>query len=367
MRPAALWSDGQGVAWVSDSGRNKLFAYDLATGERLEDRDIELDKRNAAARGIWSDGETMWVLDGRRDALFAYDLETGEALAEYRLHATNDDPQDLWSDGVTIWVSNHDPKRLFAYRLPALPDEGEAAPEEPPALEPVRGEDFRELSSASNNSPRGIWSDGDVMYVADESDDKIYTYNMPAAIDARLATLSLSGVDIGEFDPHQTDYNGVIDKGVTETVVAADAMQRRTEVVIDPSDMDSDDANGHQVALDGLTEITIIVTSADGNRTKTYRVAFEPTVTALALSPAWTSFEWPGADGMAIAEAGLPEEVVVVYTWDKTTGSWLGYFPGLDDVPGLNSLTTLSSDATYWIAAEEAVIWTIETQDPGVH
>ena len=35
--------------------------------------------------------------------------------------------------------------------------------------------------------PRGIWSDGDVMYVAVESDGKVYTYNMPDAIDARLA------------------------------------------------------------------------------------------------------------------------------------------------------------------------------------
>ena len=34
------------------------------------------------------------------------------------------------------------------------------------------------------------------MYVADESDGKVYTYNMPDAIDARLATLSLSGLDI---------------------------------------------------------------------------------------------------------------------------------------------------------------------------
>ena len=31
------------------------------------------------------------------------------------------------------------------------------------------------------------------MYVADASDGKVYTYNMPDAIDARLAALTLSG------------------------------------------------------------------------------------------------------------------------------------------------------------------------------
>ena len=286
--PRGLWSDGQGVVWVSDSGRNKLFAYDLATGERLEERDIELDKRNAAARGIWSDGETMWVLDGRRDALFAYDLETGEALAEYRLHATNDDPHDLWSDGVTMWVSNHDPKRLFAYRRPALPTEGEAPPGEPQELELVSDEEFDKLSRASNNSPRGIWSDGDVMYVADESDDKIYTFNMPAAIDPRLASLTLEGVDIGEFSAAQREYEGVAADGVSETTVDAGAARDGARVAIEPADAD-EEAEGHQVALAGVDEIAVTVTSADGSRERVYRLllgeeeAAEPGLSASCL------------------------------------------------------------------------------------
>ena len=195
--PRGIWSDGETV-WVSDSGRERLFAYDLATGERLEEREFALAEGNSDARGIWSDGETMWVLDGRADALFAYDFGSGELLGEYEFDSANSDPHGIWSDGVTVWVSDHGGKQLFAYRLPA--PEGPAAEDaEPQELERVRDEEFSLLSRASNNSPRGIWSDGDVMYVADESDDRVYTYNMPDAIDARLASLSLSGVDIGEF------------------------------------------------------------------------------------------------------------------------------------------------------------------------
>ena len=77
------------------------------------------------------------------------------------------------------------------------------------SLERVRDEEFTNLSRASNNSPRGIWSDGEVMYVADESDGRVYSYNLPDAIDARLASLSLSGVEFGEFDPGVTEYEGV--------------------------------------------------------------------------------------------------------------------------------------------------------------
>ena len=258
--PRGVWSD-RTVIWVSDSGQEKLFAHNLESGERLPERDIALAERNRDARGIWSDGETMWVLDDRNDALFAYDIASGDLLAEYELDAANDDPRGIWSDGVTFWVSNHDPKRLFAYRVPVLPDAEAGSGEEDAdgddrELERVRDEEFSKLSRASNNSPRGIWSDGDVMYVADESDDRVYSYNMPDAIDARLASLTLSGVDIGEFDPGRTEYEGTVGEGVVETAVEAEAMQRRTDVAIDPPDADGDDANGHQVALQDLGEIT---------------------------------------------------------------------------------------------------------------
>ncbi|MCY3504793.1 MAG: cadherin domain-containing protein [Chloroflexi bacterium] len=355
--PRGVWSDGTTI-WVSDSGQNTLFAYDLQSGARLPERDLVLNRDNRNARGIWSDGEAMWVLN-RNPSLFVYDLASGDFLARYSLDPRNSDPRGIWSDGVSFWVSDpsSSPRRLFAYRVPVLPD-GDEPPEEPPALERFPDEDFAELSDASNNSPRGIWATGDIVYVADESDGRVYTYNMPDAIDARLASLRLSGVDIGVFDPDRTDYRGVIAEGARETTVEAGAVQRRTEVEVKPDDADGRRTNGHQVALDGLAAITIRVTSADGSRTKVYRVAFGAGPAELELGPAWTSFKWPGPGGVAIAEAGLPEAVVAVYTWDGTAGRWLGYFPDLDDIPGLNTLTTFSSGPTYWVTAEEAVTWT---------
>ena len=66
---------------------------------------------------------------------------------------------------------------------------------------------------------------------------------MPRAIDARLSLLRRSGVDLGECDPGQSE-----DEGVAQTFVTAEAMQRRTDVGIDPSDPD-EEAEDHQVAL----------------------------------------------------------------------------------------------------------------------
>ena len=338
--PRGIWSDRTTI-WVSDSGQNRLFAHNLESGERRPERDIALAERNRDARGIWSDEETMWVLDSRADALFAYDFESGEVLAEYALDAANSDPHGIWSDRTTVWVSDHGAKRLFAYRLPA--PEGPAAEDaddDARELERVRNEEFSKLSRAGNNSPRGIWSDGDVMYVADESDDRVYTYNMPDAIDARLASLTLSGVDIGESDPGRTDYEGAVAGGVTETTVEAEAMQPRTDVAIDPPDADGDDANGHQVALQDLGEITVTVVSQDGSRTKTYRVQFPET----AWDPARDA--WPHCLRGAVAigfslvvyEGGSIEELVscaesrgIVAFYVLHEGVYVSYILGAPD------------------------------------
>ena len=293
LAPRGLWSD-RATMWVSDSGQEKLFAHDLATGERLPDSDLVLHPDNDDPRGIWSDGATMWVLDGTADALFGYDLASGELLGEYALDSTNDDLHGVWSDGVTVWVSNHDPKRLFAYRLP-MP--GGLAAEDAAAipLERVRDEEFTELRRAGNNSPRGLWSDGDVMYVADASDGKVYSYNMPDAIDARLASLTLSGVDIGEFSSSQTEYEGTPDESATQTTVMAAAMQQGADVAIDPTDA-AEEADGHQIALQDLAEISVTVTSADGTREKTYRVSFPEVAWDPARDP------WPYCLRGAVAE-----------------------------------------------------------------
>ena len=151
--PRGVWSDRTTI-WVSDSGQNHLFAHDLESGERLPERDIALADRNRAARGIWSGDETMWVLDRGNGGLFAYDLATGDLLAEYELASANGEPRGIWSDGVTVWVADHGAKRLLAYRLPARPEAPAAEDAEPQALERVSDEDFKKLSEAPATTAR---------------------------------------------------------------------------------------------------------------------------------------------------------------------------------------------------------------------
>ena len=337
--PRGVWSDSV-TLWIADSGQDRLFAYDLESGERVEEREVEFDTRNRDPRGIWSDGTTVWVLDGGKNALFAYDLASGGLIAEYALDSANDDPRGLWSDGVSVWVSDHGAKRLFAYRIPAPDGTRGRRRRTRSRSSACATRSSPKLSRASNNSPRGIWSDGEVMYVADESDGRVYSYNLPDAIDARLASLTLSGVEFGEFDPSRSDYEGTGGEGVTETTVEAAAMQRRADVGIEPPDADGE-ADGHQVALQDLSEISVTVSSADGSRTKTYRVRLGETEQESVPEPWPRCIRGDIAVGFSLVvyEGGSVEELeacarnlhlTAVYVNDS--GQYLSYILGAPEL-----------------------------------
>ncbi len=306
-----IWSNGE-VVWIADSGQDMLFAYDLHSGERLDERDIALAERNKDPRGIWSVGETIYVLDSVKDALFSYNLETGELLAEYPLDKLNKSPRGIWSDGVVLWVSDDGAKRIFAYR----PVDGE--------LERIEDEEFtfRSLLKAGNGNPRGIWSDGDIMYVADEQDDKVYTYNIPDASIALLGSLSLTDVDIGTFRPDLMKYSATAAPELTTTTVMAQATQEKATVVIEPDDADGDLSNGHQVALRDETTIAVTVASSDGSRVNTYEIAVRKPPCLVGLGDERLSeVTFSGGSLEALARCAQAHGVAVLLYWSGD--SWL--------------------------------------------
>ena len=125
--------------------------------------------------GIWSDGTTIWVVDDE------FHNETTETIRAYRKSdkvrdaekditsltirsAGNLKPRGIWSNGMTIWVADSRKDMIFAY--------------DKTTLERDEREDFNTLKAAGNNEPSGIWSNGSTMWVADPTDNKIYAYRM---------------------------------------------------------------------------------------------------------------------------------------------------------------------------------------------
>ena len=136
---------------------------------------------NTRPRGIWSDGTTMWVVhrphypsgDTSSAKLFAYNMATKarDSAKDFNTldEAGNDDPRGLWSDGSIMWVVDQADEKIYAYDMATK------------ARKP--GEDFISLYRSDDEDvpeaePEGIWSDGDTMWVLDFGDYKIYAYDM---------------------------------------------------------------------------------------------------------------------------------------------------------------------------------------------
>ena len=152
----------------------------LAWGERLPDRDIELPS-GSNPTGLWSDGETLWVIsDWSTGEVTTYSLADGSALGagqvtlsngtsaihRFQLQEEGGSPAGLWSNGETLWVADVLAGKVFAYWL----SDGERQSEEdiPYAV----------LAAAGNTAPTGLWSDGTTLWVTDILAGKVFAYRL---------------------------------------------------------------------------------------------------------------------------------------------------------------------------------------------
>ena len=267
--PRGFWSDGFTV-WVLEGFRDTIAAYDLATGNRLIDKEIDLEKQVGGEGhildrsghvivgqvGMWSDGTTVWVSDRYNNKVHAYELATGDRQADKDINnlasAGNSNPTGLWSDGTTMWVVDESDEKIYAYDLVSGARRSHL--------------DFNTLRGAGNHNPRGIWSDGATMWVADSEDQKLYAYNMPAG--ASLRSLEFSGADFGAFAAGRFEYAARVPASVASTTVAAAAASAGATVDISPDDADSN-TDGHQIDL-SAGDNTVTVTVTNGEATTTY-------------------------------------------------------------------------------------------------
>ncbi len=134
-----------------------------AWGDRLPDRDIDLDGDAFTPSGMWSDGDTLWVSSWYGDGeVRAFALDGARRAG--RDIAVDGEPMGLWSDGSTLWVADYDGGRLRAHRL----SDGTALPDE----------DVTALKAAGNRRPTGLWSDGARLWAADYGSGGVYAYRL---------------------------------------------------------------------------------------------------------------------------------------------------------------------------------------------
>ncbi len=189
--PGGIWSDGD-IMWVSDSRNRRILAFDMATKERIPERDFYglAEKLINQPSSLWSDGEMMWVVNdtlftSRRVASFdmdlgryglyvetvfsEYDPQAGSSLLDSEGNAA---PNGIWGDGSTLWIADSDDTKAYAYHI--VTGARKHLQDFDDMVEP-RYEDF---AARSQVWPGGMWSDGTTMWVVDEVTDRIYAYRM---------------------------------------------------------------------------------------------------------------------------------------------------------------------------------------------
>ena len=273
-----IWSDGD-TMWVAEQAPfNRIAAYNLAPGtNRVAVPDLgkvlalpQADGLTVNPAGIWSDGETMWVAEYHPTLrttrkIFAIDMATDDRAEDREITVDPDNTAawGIWSNGCTMWVADEVDRKIYAYNLVTKNRDS--------------SKDFDTLSAAGISRPRGIWSDGVTMWVMNDDSgnnyDKIYSFNMPPRSgDVTLASLAVNGVRI-PFDPGVTGYHVGVDNSVTAATITAEATHDCAAVTgEDSAPITGDSGYERSPLFEGVSTTTTITVTAEDSSTKDYTI-----------------------------------------------------------------------------------------------
>ena len=115
--PTGIWSDGA-TMWVLDSSSKWIYAYQLSNGTQDQTQHRNLSSATQFS-DIWSDGTTLWLAG---QTMAAWDLASGDRVEDRDIALPADirlsQPHNIWSDGATIWVSSRANGKVYALDLP---------------------------------------------------------------------------------------------------------------------------------------------------------------------------------------------------------------------------------------------------------
>ena len=174
--PTGLCSDGT-TMFVVDRDDNKVYAYTLSTKARDSTKDITLASGNTMAEGVWCNGDNVWVVEdddvGSND-IFAYNRADGTRNTNVDFpdldptvngSPLNAAPRGIYSNGETMFVVDDEDATVYAWKM----------------SDQTRDSDKEIALDSDNADPEGVWFDGRVLWVVDDADDKVYVYDLPGA------------------------------------------------------------------------------------------------------------------------------------------------------------------------------------------
>ena len=242
-----------------------------------------------------------------------------------------------------MWVADHGEDRLFAYTLSGG------------ARDMTKEID---TSTSGNENPRGLWGEGDTIWVTDEDDDRVYSYNLVdnRSSDATLSALITSPRNILRFDADRTAYEVGVASTVAQATVTATANDANASVDYSGTDADLV-AVGHHVALSaGRNEVTVTVT-AENDSIKTYRVRINRGVD--------TPFGWNAErdlDGLVLATAldrpqGITADGGIFWVSSVFSRDLLAYRQDGQRVPSRDFTAHIDNQSSNYLWNDGETIW----------
>ena len=175
--PKWAWADDTHI-WIIDNTDNKVFVYNLSTGEEDTDRSIDLVDDNSHPTGIWGNDKYVWILDGTaggsgEDTLFAYNKSDGENETAATIELDNGLP--IWCIGndTYIFVKEDTNNNLRAYNMTTASVEDRTSTTD--AYDSDANIEIT-LDDDNDNTVGGYIKNG-LIYLLDKADDKFYAYS----------------------------------------------------------------------------------------------------------------------------------------------------------------------------------------------
>ena len=187
--PTGLCSDGT-TMFVVDRDDSKVYAYTLATGVRDSSKDITLVSGNTKAEGVWCDDNTVWTAEDDftgSNEIFAYNRADGTQNTDVDFpdldptvdgSPLNANPRGIYSNGETMFVVDDEDATVYAWKV----------------SDQMRDEDKEIALDGDNADPEGLWFDGRVLWVVDDADDRVYVYDLPGALPGNAVADGVPGV-----------------------------------------------------------------------------------------------------------------------------------------------------------------------------
>ena len=186
-------SQERGIMWVSDdrsdsNAASKIIEYRKSGGEPTVNREISLNASSTSPKGIHFTGD-IYVVDSEAHKIFGYVVQgNSRTLETYVLTKENADPTGIWASGDIMWVADVEDGKLYAYDMYPTQDH---LPES-------------DVNGITGN-PAGVWSDYSQIYVLDSVSLDIFGYKMPSR---NYSPHIITGRSYVEYPENGTDYVG---------------------------------------------------------------------------------------------------------------------------------------------------------------